>query len=178
MNKFKARVFYYHIPQAAASTMETIVFNQYGFDNVFRFHSVRVGREAQVNGLAANDLNKYHASLGIAEFGLHQRYTGNWQLFTLLREPRSRIISHYNFVKNTPEHFFNHEARSLSLQEYLEVYPALEMDNVQTRLLAGKDINYNVTSPGTTTRADLEQAEVNLQNKFSAFGLMEYFYFP
>ena len=173
--KGKKRVFYYHIPKAAGSTVENIVFDQYGFKDVYRFHSVRESRITQVQKLNHNSLAQYKAAVAIGEYGLHQLFKGSWHPFTILREPISRITSHYNFVKNTPDHFFYAKAQKLSFEGYLNEYPTIEMDNGQTRLLAGLDLNYEVDDYQLTTNEDLLKAQDHLENQFAAFGIMEQF---
>jgi len=57
----------------------------------------------------------------------------------------------------------------------LTSYPSIEMDNGQTRLLAGLDLDYDDIDYKPTTKADLEIAKINLSKKFHAFGIMEEF---
>ena len=55
----------------------------------------------------------------------------------MLRDPVSLAVSQYRYVLRTPGHRHHEAAQGMSLEEYVESGPRSEMDNSQTRAIAG-----------------------------------------
>jgi hypothetical protein len=107
-------------------------------------------------------------------FGVHQLLPGRARYITLLREPVDRVISHFYFVMRTRGHYLYEQVAggSISLRDYVEKLGNIEMDNGQTRILAG--IGHGAKF-GACTQAMLDVARENLQQHFAAVGISERF---
>jgi hypothetical protein len=106
-------------------------------------------------------------------FGIHESVPGDSAYFTMLREPVARALSQYRHVLRRPEHRLHAAAAAgeLSLERYVTGGVALEMDNGQTRAIAG-DIE---TPFGRCTPEMLERAKRNLDEHFAVAGVTERF---
>ena len=106
-------------------------------------------------------------------FGIHESVPRESAYFTMLREPVGRALSQYRHVLRRPEHRLHAEAVAgeLSLERYVTGGVALEMDNGQTRALAG-DIE---TPFGRCMPEMLERATRNLDEHFAVAGVTERF---
>jgi hypothetical protein len=106
-------------------------------------------------------------------FGIHESVPRETAYFTMLREPVARALSQYRHVLRRPEHRLHAAAAAgdLSLERYVTGGLALEMDNGQTRALAG-----DVETPfGECTPEMLERAKRNLDEHFAVAGVTERF---
>jgi hypothetical protein len=91
----------------------------------------------------------------------------------MLREPVDRVLSFYFFVRRLATHHLHKWFEGgRSLRDAIEQGASRELDNFQTRLLAGEEA---IKVPfGGIDRALLEQAKANLRT-FAAVGLTERF---
>jgi len=106
-------------------------------------------------------------------FGIHESVPRESVYFTMLREPVARALSQYRHVLRRPEHRLHAAAAAgeLSLERYVTGGVALEMDNGQTRAIAG-----DVDTPfGQCTPEMLERAKRNLDHHFAVAGVTERF---
>ena len=106
-------------------------------------------------------------------FGIHESVPRDSAYFTMLREPVARALSQYRHVLRRPEHRLHADAAAgeLTLERYVTGGVALEMDNGQTRALAG-DIE---TPFGQCTPEMLARAKHNLDEHFAVAGVTERF---
>lgn len=174
-------IIYLHIPKAGGSTMESLLWRLYGETNIYRLSSRRPERKHDIDALKEMPNTKKRSIkvlTGIMDFGLHAVLPQSTTYITILRHPVDRVVSHYSFVLNTPEHFLHEEvvSQKMGLKEYIEWCPLDEMDNAQTRLISGKDTDVVESSNFTLcTTYDLEHAKSNLRDYFSVVGLLERF---
>jgi hypothetical protein len=101
------------------------------------------------------------AVIGHFCFGLHEHVARPSAYVTLLREPLERVVSLYYYARLNV---------SLSLDEFIRAPPFKEVDNDQTRRLAGAD-----PAIGGCTRETLHAAQDNLRRHFAVVGLVERF---
>ena len=165
-------VLFLHVPKAGGSTLGEYVYNQcrapesradglleagvayldYGF---IKEPELAVPEHVQ-SLLGRRDLR---AVIGHFWFGLHE-YVARPSLYvTLLRDPVERVVSLYYYAKL-------HE--TMSLEEFARTPPFKEVDNDQTRRIAG--VNPPV---GGCTRATLDAARANLRGHFAVVGVTE-----
>lgn len=165
-------VLFLHIPKAGGSTVGEYVYNQckaettsndglldsgvafvdYGF---IKDPELTVP-EHVVNLLGRSDLR---AVIGHFWFGLHEHINRPCRYVTVLRDPVERVVSLYYYAKLEG---------TMSLEEFARKPPFREVDNDQTRRIAG--VNPPV---GECTKATLDLARENLQRHFDVVGTTE-----
>jgi hypothetical protein len=106
-------------------------------------------------------------------FGLHRHVPRPAAYLSLLRKPVARAISGYHRVLETPSHRLHDTVAGggMSMEDYLTSGISLEVDNSQTRAIAG-----DVDTPfGACSPAMLETAMRNIEERFPVVGLTERF---
>lgn len=165
-------VLFLHIPKAGGSTLGEYVYNQCCAQNASADDPLSAGvayldygfikdpeltvPEHVVNLLDRHDLR---AVIGHFWFGLHEHIKRPCRYITLLRDPVERVVSLYYFAKLQ---------ETMSLEEFARNPPFREVDNDQTRRIAG--VNPPV---GECTRATLDLARENLWRHFDVVGTTE-----
>lgn len=99
------------------------------------------------------------AVLGHFSFGIHERVSRPWSYVTLLRDPVARVVSLYRYLKLETQ---------VSLEEFASSPPFKEVDNDQTRRIAGVD-----PAVGQCTTANLRTAQEHLREHFAVVGVTE-----
>jgi hypothetical protein len=165
-------VLFLHIPKAGGSTLGEYVYNQccapdardddplnagvayldYGF---IKGSELTIPAHV-VDLLGRRDLR---AVIGHFWFGLHEHVARPCRYITLLRDPVERVVSLYYYAKLED---------TMSLEEFARNPPFREVDNDQTRRIAG--VNPPV---GECTRAMLDVARENLRRHFDVVGTTE-----
>jgi hypothetical protein len=111
--------------------------------------------------------------MGHTVFGLHELIPRPSTYISMVREPKSLVVSQYRFVLRTPGHR-HHElvtSAGMGLGEYIRSGISMEMDNSQTRAIAGdRDTPY-----GECSDEMLERAKRNVEERFAVVGLTERF---
>ena len=77
--------------------------------------------------------------MGHMGFGLHDYLPQGASYITMLRDPIDRIVSHYYYVLQNQGHYLHKEVagKGLSLEQFADSALSTELDNGQTRVLAG-----------------------------------------
>jgi hypothetical protein len=165
-------VLFLHVPKAGGSTLGEYVYNQchadesqgdglldagvayldYGF-----IKETELAVPPHVKSLLGRQ--NLRAVVGHFWFGLHEYVARPSVYITLLRDPVERVVSLYYYAKL-------HE--TMSLEEFARTPPFKEVDNDQTRRVAG--VNPPV---GGCTRATLAAARENLRRHFAVVGTTE-----
>jgi len=127
-----------------------------------------------LQGMPANRKEQLHCIAGHFAFGIHQFLPQRTRYITLLREPVERVVSHFYFARRNRRHYLHRQVRadSISLQDYVEKLENIEMDNGQTRILAGIGQGAGF---GRCTRQMLDTAQENLRTHFAVIGISERF---
>jgi hypothetical protein len=128
---------------------------------------------------------KFKVVKGHMYFGLHEFLPQPCTYVTLLREPIDRVVSHYYYVLRSPDHYLHDivTSENMGLVDYVQRGIALEMDNGQTRVLAGLsaeevvgNLAYVSSVPfGACSEEIFRMAKANLANFFAVVGLAERF---
>lgn len=157
-------VVFTHIPKAAGTTMMSIVRAQYGDPFVVDVGAVaEPERPAYIAALPQS----VRAVVGHARYGLHEHTSRRCRYFTFLREPVSRVLSTFAYIRRNPRHYMHHEV--MSGQVDLATV-ARRLRDLQTKFVAGVPVEKECVDAD-----DLARAKENLTAKFEAFGLMERF---
>lgn len=162
-----------HLPKAAGLTFNTVLERQYPSRTVFRTaaHDWR-GSIAELRDKPEEEKRALRVVLGHMGFGVHELFPQSANYVTIVREPVARIVSHYHFVLRLRNHYLHDEVvgRRMSLLDYACSGLTHELDNGQTRLLAGPDDV--LVEPTTQT---LELAKSHIRDRFLLAGLTERF---
>lgn len=128
----------------------------------------------RINRMPSDELERCRVFKGHMPFGLHELVPGPVEYITFLRDPVSRVVSHYQM-----------QCRKKVLSPDLVIDPAKSdwnlgahpifsrsLDNGQTRMMAGASL----TLPfGACTEKHLHQARENMDRHFKFVGLTEQF---
>ena len=162
-----------HIPKTAGSTLTSALCQKYGDRAVFRvFSAGQAEKEKYIDSLYKN-MDHVKVIAGHMFFGWHQSLPdpAKSTYITLLRDPVERVISDYYYIIRRPEHYLHDTLKYLNIdfESFVSNRLSVEIDNFQTRLLAGQ-INDRYSGP-----PDLDRAIRNVNAFFSLVGLTERF---
>lgn len=165
-----------HIPKTAGSTLRYILYRMYKPNQVFPVYSESAtSAEIKISQLKVEQPETISLILGHIPYGVFGKTDFANTFITVLRDPIDRIISHYYFVKRSPDHHLYSEiaSQNLTLDEYVLSGISTELDNGQTRMLcdaSSLDIPF-----GKCTESMLKEAEFNVSNRIATVGLTEDF---
>lgn len=173
----KETIFFLHIPKCAGTTLtEEIIKKRFKPEELIIFYEqgtkVLIDR---LKGMSEKEQKKIRCVAGHFAFGIHKYYTARPATYiTLLRDPIERVISHYYFVLRNENHYLHRtvKEKNYTLKEYIENKLTIELNNGQTRIVAG--IGWGAEF-GKCPPSMLEQAKENLKNHFNAVGVSERF---
>lgn len=166
-----------HIPKSAGQTLFQILDREYGRSNIYTF---RGGRERlaesieNFKALSIAERSRYSLLRGHFAFGIHQFIDQPFTYITILREPVSRIVSHYYYVKRTPHHALHDlvKSSSMDIKRYVSSGISTELNNGQVRLISGVGSSIPFDQCGDV---QLREAIRNIEMHFSVVGLTEKF---
>ncbi|WP_165763767.1 sulfotransferase family 2 domain-containing protein [Halalkalibacter urbisdiaboli] len=163
LNRQEQIVIHLHMPKTGGTTLKKIIKKNYEPSTSF---DVYVDRQHLPNVLEDLSKNQIHCIQGHIPFGIHEYLNRTSTYITMLREPISRIISEYYFIRNIPWHTLHQQVIEMSLQEYQELP---HNHNLQTHYILGNKFGEELTED------DLEQAKKILTEHFSVVGITEMF---
>lgn len=157
-----------HIPKNAGTSFNRILANEYGNKNV-QFRKVIALDQKLI--LTIDEIENFNVFVGHYSYGRHKNFSSNFRYITFVREPVSRIISHYKYVSRTPVHNLYKVIKSenLSLKEYALSNLSLELDNGMIRQITGSQLPINKLNHNL-----LKEAKDNIQRHFEV-GITEMF---
>ena len=175
-----------HIPKTAGTTLNSVLVQEYALNErhevmmrgmswilprpeiirrpLISFSKIR---RLKASVRSRRDLRLVH---GHFDLSMMKHLPAGTRYFTLLRDPVERAISHYYHYRRRETERVHPLAMRSTLAEWVGSCGLVEMDNGQTRRLAGE---MNVPC-GRVTRATLERATSKLA-MFAAVGLTERF---
>lgn len=168
---FPGRVLFTHIPKAGGTTLEhllaknhppngTVLINS---ENLF-LHPMVFGR---FGGLPRVVMG--HHKLSQPLYMLMDHRTAH---ITILREPVSRVLSHYDYLRVSPNHRTHRIVRDMTVEQFASSRVTPELANGQTLRLAGMLPRFLAARFKPPADA-LAIAKENLERRFSFFGLTE-----
>ncbi|MEO0410086.1 MAG: sulfotransferase family 2 domain-containing protein [Cyanobacteria bacterium P01_A01_bin.135] len=159
-----------HVPKAAGTTMASILTGQYGEQT--SYHTKRQAHQ-QMEAMPEAQRRQLRLIHGHMPFGLHRHLSQPWTYFTMLRHPVDRVISHYYYILNSPDHSGYPVAKAArDITDYVSCGMQEQTNNVQTRHLSGIG---GIVKFGQCTREHLELAKHNLERHFVLAGTSEQF---
>jgi hypothetical protein len=167
-------VIFLHIGKTAGSTMRQILKRQFRSSERMTVRARRRPREETLADFARMpeaDRLRPRLIMGHTVFGLHEHVPRPCSYVTMVRHPVKLAVSQYRYVLRTPGHRHHARVQGMTLEEYVESGFALEMDNSQTRAIAG-DVG---TPYGGCTDEMLKTAKRNLADHFPWVGVTERF---
>jgi Galactose-3-O-sulfotransferase len=173
----KPTLIFLHIPKTAGTTLNRIIDREYGPSTVFSTYGPR-SREVMTEFIEMSEAQRSSIRVlrGHEFFGTHEFFRPPVTYFTVLRDPVDRIVSHYHYVRRSPQHRFHRTVTSqnMSLKDYVCCMTAKELNNGQARLLSGQKLDEHFDF-GQCSDELLEIAKKNLEKHFTLVGLTERF---
>ena len=157
-----------HIPKTAGTTLHKILSHQYR--RTLIHHDTDGPPDASL-ALRIRE-NSPQVVMGHFSVGLHSLIP-EIRYITCLREPVSRIFSHYQHALNDPAHYLHHAvvSENLDLTDYVSSGLSGELSNGMTRMLAGVTDFHHATVNDET----LALAKSNIESLFDGVILSEHF---
>ena len=179
-----------HIPKAAGSTLTAIIQRQYRSEEMIKSYELMFAaatheklsslesarfRYTYVKTMAPEKLAQVKVLMGHEGFGFHNLFSSPTKYITMLREPVERVISHYYYVLSHPKNrlYDPVHSQNMDLADFVHSGLSVEVDNSQTKYLAGLETPY--LAYGEYGDELLAQAQKNLQQYFAVVGLTERF---
>lgn len=169
----KQPLFFLHIPKTAGTTLNKILDDNFDKQSVFDLYTdeQRIAlRETTYEDIAKYELVRGHVF--IANFSDILDGPIPFNTFTLLRDPVSRVVSEYYFLKSWPKsHVYSFlNENDISLSEYVtSEHPQLRMrgKNAMVNSLSGVGL--------PSIEEGLEMAWHHLKDRFMFYGILERF---
>jgi len=163
-----------HIPRTAGTTLNRLLERHFPPETVLSLYSrEELQRYAVIDVAFLARLRLIQGHILLSDYDRFTFYDAPVRAFTFVREPVSRVISEYFFLRTWPA---NHlyallNEQHITLSEYVTSKHKLlryKGGNFMTRVLSGID-------PDVEPDAALERAKSNLRDRFLFFGLTEAF---
>jgi Sulfotransferase family len=162
-------VIFIHIPKAAGTTVNRLIEREYPLFEIFSVDPVFSNwSRRHLWSLPPERLKRFRIFKGHMPFGLHKILPQPATYFAVFRDPISRVISAFYFMRNYTLHpqYWKFRRLNWQLEDFVRNSPR---DNVQTKMVAGAPYEEPCTPE------IFEQAKHNLRNHFSVVGLSERF---
>lgn len=135
-----ATLVFIHIPKTGGSTLCNVLSRQYRDRQQYwiRPDTHRKTAGEALRGLDEERRRSLRLVTGHVPYGLHDSLRPNEvQYMTLLRDPVSRLRSLYLFARERPRNQLHDVARDGTLESFARTENTAQLDNDQTRFLAG-----------------------------------------
>lgn len=176
-----------HVPKAAGTSLRDMLRGRlvvtspssifhwhlaHGFANVQPFEQ----RFEALSKLTDSERQKVRLVYHHGGFGMHDCFTSPYTYLSVVREPVSRSISAYYYMRQ----LYLSEGKEFndSLEEMItsgRVYDPFYRDNLQVRMLAATDRSRDAECGQPCTRKTLERAKENVEKYVPILGLTEQF---
>lgn len=160
-----------HLPRTGGTSISNSLIMQYGISSVYRCEEISLGVYKTRRHI---DFRKPCLVMGHVPLGVHvQLGAESARYFTMIREPFSRLVSHYNYVIQNKKHYLHRQVvdKKMSFEQYISSNLSGELSNGLVRQLSGHTTSWDC-APDFNELYDLTLAKLN---QFSAIGIMEEF---
>ena len=176
MSKEDPTVIFLHIGKTAGTTMRQVLRRSFRASDIMVVRVRGRSREETLERFATLPLAtraRPRLIMGHTVFGLHEYVPRPSTYISMVRNPKDLVISQYRYVLRTQNHRHHEVVNSehMSIEEYIRSGISIEIDNSQTRAIAGD----RATPYGECSGAMLEQAKRNIESSFTVVGLTERF---
>lgn len=168
----KAVLIFVHIPKTAGKSLNPLLYQHYSKERCYHLTDPFDESVEQLRRMPSRDRDKFDCILGHAPFGLHECLNRPARYITFLRDPVLRTLSFYYYVRGRPQNPYYEWATSHSLQDLLNNGLIRQLDNGQTRYIAGVG---DEPGYGQCDEVVLEMAKRNISDHFAMVGLTERF---
>jgi Galactose-3-O-sulfotransferase len=165
-----------HIGKTAGTSLRQVLRRNYRPAEALRVGTPERPREETLDQFATLPEHTRESArllFGHMVYGLHTAVPRDSTYITMVRKPKSLVLSQYRFVLRRTGHRLHERvvSENMGIEEYIRSGISLEMDNSQTRAIAG-DLS---TPYGECTDAMLDTAKANIERDFAVVGLTERF---
>jgi len=163
-----------HIPRTAGTTLNRLLERHFPPETVLSLYSREdFSRHAAIDPARLARLRLIQGHVLLGDYERFTFYDAPVRAFTFLREPVSRVVSEYFFLRTWPgQHLYALlRGENVGLSEYVTSQHKLlryKGSNFMTRVLSGLD-------PDARPEEALALAKANLRDRFVVFGLTERF---
>jgi len=164
-------VLFTHIPKTGGTTLESIIARNEPPNGLIHINSNTLHRNPSAlfkHGSFPRIVMGHHALHHV----LYRFLDRDVAHITMLRDPVSRVISYFHYLKTSPNHELHARVKGMTLAQFSRSNVSTELDNGQTMRLAG----YQRRSPGKPlahTDAALRRAKHLVEHRCSIVGVTE-----
>ncbi|WP_395377346.1 sulfotransferase family 2 domain-containing protein [Marinicella sp. W31] len=175
-NKGSFHVLFPHIPKTGGTTLDYVITKNYKIDFVYRANAGSI--EQNLAGLyKMHNVFKVHrvmmGHIELSDYIYQLLERPRLVQFVLLRDPVSRVVSYYDYVRTGPNHPKHAIAKDMSLREFVSSPQIDDVRNGQTyRILGWLKDNYWQQHNHTEAEV-LKRVKEQLVKRYSLFGLTE-----
>jgi hypothetical protein len=161
-------LYFPHIPKTAGMTFRTILEDQFGCDEI-----CPATLKAQFAYITPEGLEHYRLYRGhLSYIDIPRIVKKNLVLVTVLRDPVSRVISHYEYIRRTPGDPHYEKVKDMPLEEFAQKLSVGRIGkNVQVYYI-GKLAKYNLHR---LTHDEIMAIAHESLNRFAFVGILERF---
>jgi hypothetical protein len=168
MTNFK--IIFLHLPKTGGLTLYDILERQYKKGEVYTI-KIKNKRPALQEFINLPDIEKTKIKVlrGHMPFGYHQFLQEEAKYITVLRNPVDRVISHYYYILEHPDHYLYDKVKGMKVEEYVISDVTHELDNGQIRDITEIQENEKCTAE------HFEIAKKRLEENFLFASVLDYF---
>jgi hypothetical protein len=161
-----------HIPKTAGTSLHDALVRQYPPSAQYQVRVPVAQSIERLRALPEERRAEIRALHGLMPFGLHELLPRPSVYAAMVRDPVARVVSHYNYVRRTPDHELRRvvDVDRVGLEDYVRA-GIHALNNGQTRLLSG----LHTVPFGEAPPEMLATARRNVDGRFAALGIAERF---